>query len=236
MVHSAIEPVVPRVLIVSPEDLLPQLGRTVLWRRDVERVQVEDAEAGFEKAKSLMPNLLVLDGRDPAAAAAMIQRVRSDGATRRLSVVVLGRGLRAPDEEALRRAGANLVVAGPILETTFWDARLEELLNVPRRRETRIPAAFDLWCRSEDVPEEWATVLNISVRGMLIETSRPLAIGTTVDLRLKLPDGDTALNVVAQVVWQVPGQETPCRSGVQFVLLREEARDRIRAFIGSTES
>jgi CheY-like chemotaxis protein len=224
--------VLPRVLIVSSADLAPALGRTVLWRNGIDRLFAREPEQGLAAARHDLPNLIVVDGGLPGAVD-LLHTLRRDGATRRISlaaIAVAGNG--AETEPRLRQAGANLVLPAPV-DPAVWDQRLEELLDVPPRRESRLYAAFSLWCRSDadsDLLE--ALVLNMSVRGMLIETREALPVGSTVDLRLTLPgDGGDSVPLVGLVVRTAPAESGRFRNGVQFLILRDPVRDRLRTYI-----
>jgi hypothetical protein len=221
----------PRVLIISPTDLSDRLGKTVLWRDDVERVCAETAEAGFDLARRLPPSLILIHAGELPHPLALVRRLREDEATRRISLAAIAGKGRHLGEEALRNAGANLVLPAS-LQAAIFDRRLEELLEVPPRRETRMAASFQLWCRSEaSGPLSEALVLNISVRGMLIETGEPLPTGTTVEIRLPLPGEPEPVPLIALVERQAPAGDGRFRSGVQFLILRDHVRDRIRAYI-----
>jgi hypothetical protein len=223
----------PRVLIVAATDLGPELGRTVLWRSDIDRVFTPTHAGGLDAARSLLPHLVLLDDTDPPATRALIIKLRDDPAVRRVSIAVLSRAraLSLPEEEALRRAGANLVLSGEV-EPTLWDDRLDELLNVPRRREVRVPVRFTVWSRlgPTDPPVE-GLALNLSVRGMLLESDQPLDVGTRLDLGFRLPPSGEDMKVVGQVVRESLSQAGKPHSGVEFLILRGDARERIRDFV-----
>jgi hypothetical protein len=227
--------VLPRVLIVSPEDLTPLLGRTMLWRNDIERVFAPGAAACLETARRIVPNLIVVHGTRVREAAELLRALRSDGATRRVSLAAIVPP--GEEEDALRLSGANLVIPSAV-DPTVWDRRLEELLDVPPRREARLHAAFELWCRADPKAAlHEGVVLNISVRGMLIETPESLPVGSTVDLRLALPDttnepAGEPVSLVGLVVRSTAAADAGgFQSGVQFLILRDPVRERIRSFI-----
>src|SRR5207244_9410099 len=77
----------------------------------------------------------------------LIRRLRADSHTRPTAIAVLSRSPSLADEASYRRAGANVVFAGTV-HPELWDARLEELLNVPRRLEARIPVRLATWSRA----------------------------------------------------------------------------------------
>lgn len=220
-----------RVLIVSGADLTPEFGNTVLWRRDIDRVQAPSLDLGLEAARHLMPRLVIVDGRDTRATLEFMRRVREDPRTRGTALAVLSRSPTLADEEAFRKAGANLVFAGEV-DPFLWDTRLEELLNVPLRREARIPVHFEVWSRfapGEEPIEGLA--LNISLRGILMEADEPLDVGTQLELSFTLPKDDEELHVVGRVVRDAGAHEGRPRSGIEFLILRGDARQRIQAFV-----
>jgi hypothetical protein len=219
--------VLARVIIISPDDLAPVLGRTVLWRRDIERITALDADEGLTAARRLVPNLVVVGEALPDALR-VLRTLRHDDATRRVSLAAVA---AAAAEDGLRRSGANVVLTPPV-DPVAWDRRLEELLDVPPRREARLHASFQLWCRTDPASELGeGLVLNMSVRGMLIETRETLPVGSTVDLRLSLPGDVEPLPLVGLVVRTVEVERGRSTSGVQFLILRDPVRERLRSFI-----
>jgi CheY-like chemotaxis protein len=220
----------PKVLIAAAAERFPALGRTLLWRSDVEKTFVDDAEAALEAARSLQPNLVLLDGSRPQAALDFIHRLRSDGAVRRLPIAVAGVESRT-QQDALRREGADEVLSDG-QDPFQWDARLERLLAVPPRRELRVPVRLRIWCRAEPGGSlQEGLAINVSIRGMLLETGQAFEVGSKLELEFRLPRDEEALGGVAQVVREAQPFEGRRRYGLEFQLLRGAARQRIAAFL-----
>lgn len=229
--------VTPRVLIVASTDLTPELGETLLWRAGIERVFSPSPAAAKEVIPSLKPRLVVVDAADESATLRFVEELRADLATRHLSIAVLSRSRSLADEETLRNAGANAVLSGRV-DPYLWDGRLEQLLEVPRRREARIPLLCEVWSQigggNEPRIEGWA--LNMSVAGVLIETEEPVDLGSKFDLAFTLPGVGDNVRAVGQVVREAGDAGGRYRSGVEFLILRGDARERIQAFIASMEA
>jgi PAS domain S-box-containing protein len=220
-----------RVLLASSNDLRPELGRTILSRSDIQRVDVPDLDAAYTAARALRPCLVIVDGHEHAAAERLVRRLRQDADTRGAAIVVLSDAPTLDEEHALRQAGANVVFPGRV-DPDLWDARLEELLNVPRRRAARIPVVLDAWSSQPSAAAKVLGVaLNISIHGVLLETEAPLFVGSKLDLSFRLPDAAEDLKVVGHVVREAGESEGRPRYGVRFVVLRGEARDRIHEFV-----
>jgi CheY-like chemotaxis protein len=224
----------PRVLIVASADLTPELGDTLLWRADITRVFSPSHEAALDAVRAVAPSLVIIDGIDTGASRALVERLRAGSETRGVSLIVLSRSKAPQDERALRQAGANLVLSGHV-DPALWDSRLEELLHVAPRREMRVPVLFEVsssrLAREAEPVEAWA--LNVSVRGVLLETPEAVDAGTRLDLRFALPPDARPIRAVGRVARQAGPKQGRFRSGVEFLMLRGDARSRLRSFIGT---
>jgi PAS domain S-box-containing protein len=220
----------PLVVVVSPIDLSRDLGLTVLWRSDVQRVMVSTVEAAVEVARVRPATMFVVGGMEPAAAAQSLRRLRANAGTRSGALAVLCDLAHIDEEDSLRAAGANVVLLTPV-DPEVWDGRLDRLLRVPRRRSTRIPVRLAVWSRRSADPEALEGVmLNVSANGMLLETSQPLPVGARFDLSFRLPRDLSEVHAVGKVVREV-AETASSRSGIEFVVLRGDGRDRIAAFV-----
>ncbi|HSD27260.1 MAG TPA: PAS domain S-box protein, partial [Vicinamibacteria bacterium] len=221
-----------KVLVVGPESLSGVLGPTILGRPDVDRVHVEKGEGAVEAAEAARPQMVVID-LPRAEAVALVQRLRSNAATRPTAIVWLNHGDPRDAETELAVAGANAVIPLP-LDPFLWDRRLEELLSVPVRRSRRIRVRLRDWSSFVNEPhEDEGAILNIGARGVLLESPRPLELGAKVGLTLDLPGTGPPVAVVGQVV-RLAGEERGLfRVGIEFLIYRGDARERIVAFVES---
>ncbi|MFN8091233.1 MAG: EAL domain-containing protein [Vicinamibacteria bacterium] len=221
-----------RVLVVGKDSLSGELGPTVLGRPDIDRVHVEDASVALETAARVRATMVVVDlPRDEAIV--LVRALRSGAETRASAIVWMNRSGEPDAEPEVLRAGANVAIALPV-DPFVWDRRLEELVSVPRRRAARIPVRLRDWShfvRGRDEAE--AVVLNIGARGVLLDTGRPLEIGGKVGLSFHLPGDSAEVAVVGQVVRVQAGAEGGFRAGIEFLVYRADARERIAAFVES---
>jgi len=221
----------PKVLFVAAQDPSVDLGATVLFRSSVERVSTDDIEGAIPLARAKLPNLILIKDQLPQACERLIRQLKESPETRRASIVVVLRGDANGAEMPLRRAGASLVLTAPV-DPLLWDDRLEELLSEPRRREIRLPTSFVVWPGVKETRRE-AIAVNLSVRGMLLETEAPLETGATLEVSFEVPDSPSAVEVVGQVVREAGTVEDKRRYGVDFIILRGPARSAIEAFVES---
>jgi diguanylate cyclase (GGDEF)-like protein/PAS domain S-box-containing protein len=219
-----------KVLVVGPDSLSGELAPTVLGRPDIDRIHVEKAAETLAYAERVRPHMVVVD-LPPAEARALAEQLRQNASTRPTAIVVLSRSSRPETEGELRKAGVNALIPVPI-DPFLWDRRLEELLVVPARRGHRIPVRLRDWSRFvTDADEDDGAVINIGARGVLLETERQLELGTKVGLRFTLPGDPAPVAVVGQVVRAAGEEKGLVRVGVEFLVYRADARDRIISFV-----
>ena len=225
-----------RVLIVSDQDLKADLRGTVLWRKDVKREWISDIHLALDRIALLKPHLIVIDWPDEAPIYPLMHSIRHHDSTKEAAIVVVSRTLTADAEKELINAGANLILPIP-LHSDLWNNRLDQLLNVTPRFNTRVGVTFALWSinLSENKTEVQGTALNLSYSGMLIKTRMLLDVGSKLDIRFTLPGQDCQLNVVGQIMWSMQASANVCRSGIQFIVMRHDARERIMAFIDASQ-
>ncbi|PYQ54183.1 MAG: hypothetical protein DMF78_06910 [Acidobacteria bacterium] len=222
----------PRVLIMASPGLVSELSRTILWRDDVDRVFAAEADRSLERIHAVQADMVIVGDEDTPETMDLLRQIRGDGRTRGVSIGVVRRAVTLEEEEQLRRAGANVVFGGEVVPY-LWDAWIEELLHVPRRRDARVPVSIAVWSHTAPGSEPArGMTYNISVKGMLLETAEPLDIGAKLDLSFTLPGASASVRAVGQVVREEPSLDSgPPRLGVEFLILRDGAREKIRDFV-----
>jgi DNA-binding response OmpR family regulator len=214
------------VLICSHGDVEEDLRGTLLWRDDIDRQVVAKMEEARMLAVAARPRLVVID-RDLPWAARIVSALRADPSTRGLSLVVMARGDFDPAEVELLECGANAILrlpAGP-----EWNERLERLMDVPVRKETRFPVSFGVEASSNGGGVANAQALNLSASGMLIETESALNIRDEVQLQIGLPVTVDPIRVAGQVVRLA----APSQFGVEFRRVGPEESRRIQGYLAT---
>jgi CheY-like chemotaxis protein len=223
----------PRVLIAAPPDLIAELDRSILRRSGVERVLALHPDHAFEAVRTSRPDMVILGETEGADTCALLRRLRSDSTTRKVAVAVISRKAPSQNEEAeLRRAGANVVLTGEMVPE-MSDESIDQLLDVPLRRELKAPVRFVVWSHvGPDGPALEGQSLNVSVRGLLLQTPEPVEIGSKLELSFKLPGDLEDVQAVGKVVREHPWGGG-LQVGVEFLILRGTGRDRIRAWVAA---
>jgi hypothetical protein len=215
------------VLICSHADVQQDLGGTLLWRDGIERQVVAKMEEARMLAVAARPRLVVVD-RDLPWASRILRTLREDPTTRGISMVVIARGDFDPAEIELLECGANAIFrlpAGP-----EWNDRLQRLLDVPVRKQTRFPVSFEVEASSNGSGAAAnARALNLSASGMLIQTEVALKVQDEVQLQFGLPVSIDLMRVDGQVVRLA----SPSQFGVEFRRLAPEEARRIQGYLAT---
>ena len=218
----------PLALILSRDSLEQELGQTVLWRRNTERRLAQTLDEARRHVAAQRPDIIVVHPSFPDAAAAVAE-LRQDARTRSVSMVALARGDFDSSEIELIQAGVNAILRLP--PDPDWDDRLARLIHVPPRRAVRLPVHL-LIQESYDAPGQMVPVvaLNLSVNGMLVESTQPLALGEDVQFTFHLPDSSEAVAGTGTVVRQADGSN---QFGIELTHVQGDGRVRIKNFVES---
>ncbi len=153
----------------------------------------------FTILRTTRPTLVVF-GQDLADGTVVeaCRFIRANPALRRVSVLFVGEAADAIRARAIEAAGANLCLLRP-LEPGVLEGAVEKLLEVAQRRDARflVRLRADASDRGAGI---FAYSRDISVTGMRIETTDPIAVGRVLRLSFFMPDGRTQVACDGEIV------------------------------------
>lgn len=216
-------------LICTHADLEKDLGRTMLWRQDVDRHVVGRMEEAQMMAVAAHPSVVVVD-RDLPWAGRLVTALREEPSTRGLSIVVVARGDFDPSEVELLESGANAILRLPV--DAEGDKRLQRLVSVPVRKEARFSVSFrvDTYAAGAGQPEP-AMARNLSQSGMLMEASGTLHVGDDIDMQFPLGDEPPPARAHGRVMRMASASQY----GIEFTDVDSELAARIGHYIETLE-
>jgi CheY-like chemotaxis protein len=205
-----------RAVLLSPLDLSSELGDTVLFRRNVERLLASRAEDVQRLASSGRIDIVVVDSALPGAAG-VVGVLRQDPATRATAIVALGRSEFGFGHLDLLEAGANAIL--PLPPGHDWDDRLTRLINVPVRATTRFPV---------DMAIEGGLLNGLCLSGRTLNLSVH-EVGQDLRFSLEMPGAGGAVRGTGTVV-RVAGENC---FGVELTHVEGDGRVRIKRYVES---
>jgi CheY-like chemotaxis protein len=215
-------------LICTHSDLEMELGRTLLWRQDVDRHVVSRLEEARTLALAARPSIVVVD-RDLPWAERLVRALREDTSTRRLSIVVVARGDFEPGEIELLESGANAILRIPFDDDA--DARLRRLIDVPARKAARFSVALRATAYGAGLPPEPGLALNLSLTGILMDVSITLTVGQPLELEFPLGEDRPPVRLLGRVVRMAP----PSHYGIEFTDVDPASAESLRQFLDVLE-
>jgi CheY-like chemotaxis protein len=211
-------------VMLSPSSLQSELGGTVLFRQNVERLPAASLDEVRALADGGKADVVVIDTALPGATG-LVSALRQDPTTRSIAIVALGRSEFGFEHLALLESGANAIL--PLPPGQDWDDRLMRLIHVPVRKTTRFPVNLSVQGGLRGGESFAARVVNLSVHGLLLECRHPLRVGEDVRLAFDMPRGHGAVEADGTVVRQALGD----RFGIELTHVAGDGRVRIKRYV-----
>jgi CheY-like chemotaxis protein len=226
--------------LIVPSDLLTyELGETLLDRDSLAVRAARGAQEALTINTTWRPHLVVLrsriDGRTVAALCRSLKQARPECPPRLLLLTdsIIPQGM---NEAADTPCDAHLV--SPV-DTTQLLKTIAELLEVRQRRSSRAPidslVHTEGFAGERDAPVDagLGTAINVSEDGMLLESSRPLAVGASGTLLFFLPG--VSERIALRGIVRAAVDEVRLLFAIELIDLAPHHRKLIRRYVEITQ-
>lgn len=222
-----------KILVVESNDPIEGLSSALFRRREcVLDVASSGAEA-LTSADKATPDLVLYDALvTDFSPEDFVQALHSSAGGEDTPVLVLLQQGEAAREKTILQAGANAVLFRPTRDVDL-NAKVCELLGISLRRHVRTFVKMKVDA-TVGATTAFATISDISLGGVMIETDHPITVGEIIKLSFFLPNDDDAITVISKVVREVP-KEDGQGYGCQFMDLTDSSRKRIHDFVTAAE-
>jgi CheY-like chemotaxis protein len=158
-------------------------------------------------------DLIITDAALPLmGGASLCSRIRNDVELNKVSIIVIG----DDTENSLslcKEAGANVIIRRPLEPgMLLWHA--SELLVIPHRKDMRVLLRASIQGMEGNTPF-FASSLNISISGMLLETDRVLELGDRLTCAFNIAHSEVTLICLVTRVETTESKRN--RYGVKFL-------------------
>jgi len=218
-----------RILLVDQSRGALLFQETILRRRDMLVRTALAGSEGLAKARAEQPHLIMF-GYDlfDMSAPEFCREIRSDEATRPISLLLVCDRNKLDHGELCLSAGCNDVIFRPLHKPEL-DRKVELLTSIPVRRQLRTITKIEV-----SLEKHGRFVLgrsiNISSTGMFIEVDRMLPQEGPVRLHFYLPSDPRPLQIIAEVL-RAEFAGSMSKYGMRFVEPTEEDRERIGRYV-----
>lgn len=184
------------VLICSNRPLDRDLQGTVLFRNGVQREIVRTAAEVQTRLAAGRVALLCIH-RQVAGIEPLIRTLRKSATLKRISIVVFSEDDFDPSEVEVLEAGANAILRLPPGDD--FNTRVGRLIEVPARRDVRIPVRLQVGASSGFGATVPVLALNLSATGVLIESNHHLNMGDEVHVAFRFDESGEIFSATAHI-------------------------------------
>lgn len=172
---------------------------------------------------------VMVDFNKAAAALELIKRSRE--MTSHKGAVILAILNDSNEMPAAFQAGANFVLAKPLLPAILTRTlkAAYPLMVRERRRYYRCPLQIPIRISSTSRQEFAATSVNISEGGMAFASPIPLQVGETINLKLTFPGTESAAKISGEVLWA----DDAGRVGLEFVHIPATVLEQLQGWLSA---
>jgi CheY-like chemotaxis protein len=221
------------ILVVDDVPMFRDLVALFLTR-SAQVVKAASGEQALQILREQSIDLVLSDLHMPGMdGAALCSAIKSDPGLCHLPFIMLLREGSAHDSERAVHAGADDMLSKPLARGELIEAVQHFLESGLEAGLPRVPIAAPVELRTA-LLHTWGTALNISRGGVYIEADCEFEPKSEVAVALKLPDSDTLISPIAQVIWS---REAPdlrvTEMGMRFLSIDSETMRRIDNFVSA---
>lgn len=220
-----------KVLIIDDVAIFRQLIATYLGRKSFEIFTAKSGDAGIERAKSIMPDLIILDLVMTGVTGDEACRIlKKDPKTGKIPIIIISSLWGESIKERCIEAGCDAFLYKPIRQDTLL-ATVAEHLKMGSRMEERTHTYLTCFVRhGEHDSETW--IHSLSRSGAFIEMDNPGLPGESLEATFSLPRTRWEVSVSAEIVWVGKmGDEGPKGVGVKFTDLDHVGEEMIHRYV-----
>lgn len=220
-----------KVLLVDDVKLFLELEKTLLTRSNLQLFTATSGKEAMEIHRKEKVDLILCDLYMPGMNGDEVCRIiRADEELKKTSIIMVTTS--AKDIEMCMTAGANDCILKPINPTELLK-KVSKYVNIALRRDIRILARIGVeGVKGVGAESFLGNTVNISLSGVLIETSHIFTIGEAVACSFFLPGNSTPLTVSGEVMRKANGAQVGMNYyGIRFIDIKEEDKRAIESYV-----
>ena len=184
------------VVICANRSLDKELQGTVLFRSGIERENVRSVGEVQTRLNAGRVALLCLH-KNVSGIETLVRNLRKSNTLKRVSIVVFSEDDFDPSEVELLEAGVNAILRLPPGDD--FNDRVGKLIEVPFRRDVRIPVRLQVSASSGFGATVPVLGLNLSATGILVESNHPLNMGDEVNIAFRFEESGEIFSATAHI-------------------------------------
>ena len=228
---------IKKILLVDDVKFFLELQKSFLKRTNCEILTASNGREGLELARKERPDLILMDLYMPEMNGdEACKAIKSDPELKDIPLIMVTKAGEDDEKGRCLLAGCDEFVTKPINRVILLD-KVRNFLDVMVREHVRVPIDAEV-IFTADGKEYSSELHDLSEGGLFICMENPLAMGTSLMLKFKLPEIAGPIEVEGKVVRVVekmaehPAHVVP-GIGIKFGRISIEARRDISSYIKS---
>lgn len=214
-------------LVFCSDDKILRVLRRVLSDLEIQMEHCLSADSAIHKITRQRFEAIIVDCADAETASQILRSIKNAPCNRRAVAVAI-----IDSQTALRGAfdqGAHFVLYKPIsmerAKTSFRAARA--LMKSERRRNQRVPVQIPVAFYTSEGARQETLTSDLGEGGMAVQAAKlPRRADQQLRAQFTLPDTDFVCDCGVEVAWE----NTARQSGVRFLEMAPEVRERLRGW------
>jgi CheY-like chemotaxis protein len=220
------------LLIVDDVELFIQLEISHLGRKRFNIHTASNGNQGLEMARSLKPDLILLDFLMPDINGDQVCRtLKDDPETSSIPIILVSSGTREHSRSIIESSGCDGLVFKPVRRDLLLSV-VESLLKTNVRKYDRVEVAIPCFVKMGD-KEHPATIHSLSNIGVFVELEHQVIRGDMLEMKFTLPTLLSKVSVRAgAVIWCGSLKDDgPTGAGIQFLTISAESQKQINEYV-----
>lgn len=206
--------------------------KPTISRSDVEVYTATSGQEVLDIHQREKVNLILLSRYMPGMDGEQVCKIiKNNDAIKNVAIVMLMTGLKIEEiEECVGSVGADDYIIKPFSPAEFVN-KVSKFIKMPVREGVRI--LTKLTVNAKTGAESFiGNTVDISVRGILLETERQMDIGSAVKCEFSIPGATTEIIVAGNVTRKMDGRVPPIkRYGIKFIDLGHKSEMAIEKYV-----
>jgi len=220
------------VLIADDLKFFLEIEKSYLQRGGFEVLTATSGEEAVDIAQKRQPNLVLLDlempKMDGVAACAAMRKVAVLQAT---PIIIMSATGTPQNRERCLKAGCTEFVAKPEKPDELLGI-VARILSIKKREAKRITVVFNV-TGTHASRQVIGQAKDLGERGLLLETSTAISVGSVLELEFYLPGTRSQVKVKAKVVRAGKTPEGAPQAGIEFIDLSQADQEAILDYVTS---
>jgi len=220
-----------QALLVSKDDRAAEALIQVQTQLGVAVDRSNVSDVAMARLKEQRFDQVIVDFDDPEGAASLLEGCKQLAGPDRNPPVTVALLHDASQIRSILGAGAHFILIKPISreQTQNTLRAATALLKRERRQSARVAVQAPVSMQTDGSDAVEAILLDLSIGGMDVLASKPLAIASLVHISFELPDSHSSVAADAEVAWSTPNGQT----GLRFLDLEVRMRETMTEWLAT---